>query len=186
MKRSMIIILLFTLFVLVINNSVVDPEMISNVQLKSMNIGPGYSWASSTFGEGGGSPSISIAGHSYSWVTLFMMIVTFFAITFTTVLCTYNVHRYYLRKDLNFVDTKPYLRITTISLLVYFITLLLAYIFIFSLWYVLLVGVATQLLGLLGYWLMNYYEGKPIKYKEITRAYMISSFTSVLILLLFL
>lgn len=186
MKRSMIIILLLTLIILVNQSNTIDPNIAHNLTLNSMSLGPGFSWAQSTFGEGGGTPSVTIAGHTYTWVTILMMVVTFFAITFTTVLCTFNVHRYYLRKGLNFIDARPYLNITKASLLVYFITLLLAYIFIFSLWYVLLIGVTTQILGLLGYWLRNYIEGNPIKYKEITRAYMISSFSSVMILLLFL
>lgn len=136
--------------------------------------------------HGGGQPIVSFGSQSYPIVEFMMMVVMFCCITFATAVSTFHIHRYYLLKNIKRMSLQPYLRVTKIGSVVLIASLFLAFLIIYSLWYVVIVGILTQGLGFAYYLWKNNQQGHPIENRDIHRAYIMSAATISLVLMLFL
>jgi hypothetical protein len=145
----------------------------------------GYSFESSSYGSGG-SVLVRIGKNKYPIMLLFMMVVMFCSIVFTTVLSTFHIHRYFLRKNIKNIEIDPYLRVMWIGLGVYVLTLILSFTLVFSLWFVIFVAWATQITGFILFRKMNRRQGYPLDNRDIRGAYLMSTASISFILFLFL
>ncbi|QMS85216.1 hypothetical protein [Candidatus Xianfuyuplasma coldseepsis] len=150
-----------------------------------LGIGRSYGFAPAT-PHGGGQPIVSFGSHSYPIVEFMMMIVMFCCITFATVASSFHIHRYYLLKNIKRMNLQPYLRVTKIGSAILVASLFLAFLIIYSLWYVVIVGLITQAIGLAYYIWKNNQQGHPIDNHDIHRAFIVSASTISLVLMLFL
>lgn len=159
----------------------------SSIELNLLNARLDYSFAPQSPGGGsGGGHYVTIGQNHYAWTDFVLMVVMFMGIVISTVSGTFLIHRYYLNKKITNVSLNPYLRITWINLIIFVSTLLLAFVLVFSLWIVLIVGVGMQLLGFMVYWWMNRRQGYPLVNSDLRRAHLVSAGIIAFVLMMFM
>lgn len=97
----------------------------------------------------------------------------------------YNVHKYYLNTTFQGASIQQFMGITYGTLVLLLLAILLAFVFNYSVWVIMFIGWATQLLGFALYRLFNYLQGAPLPKKDVRKAFTVST-AIITIMLMFL